>query len=318
MDSPVPAVIGRLIEYGALFGGLAGVPLLILFLAKSRKPMGWVAGIALLVTAAFAVWRENNLPPPPPPPEPPKEEPAPPPPPLTIRKMGPVEVPAPPPPPPLPEPVPVTVPAEPAKPVTKKCQNEVSVSRLDPYTKRLELKVCAADAKSARETLVGEAFANAQRGAKKEDFLRFKARWKETIAEAVSDAVKAGTPETTARGAVLEGYVAVDDFAVQLRALGFSDRDVRPGFKFENELSIITTAELEQVILDRLRKQSNYSLSGGIFADPKLLKDEIRNLDVIHKQVRYILDVTDMLDVGSGGTSEDYLYVIRVKLGASD
>jgi len=317
MDSPVPAVIGRLIEYGALFGGLAGAPLLILFLAKSRKPMGWVAGLALIVTIAIAAWRENNLPPPPPPPEPPKEEPAPQPPPLTIRKMGPVEEPPPPPSPP-PEPVAATVPAEPAKPVAKKCQNEVSVSRLDPYTKRLEVRVCAADAKSARETLVGEAFANAQRGAKKEDFLRFKARWKETIAEAVSDAVKAGTPETGPRGSVLEGYVAVDDFAVQLRALGFSDRDVRPSFKFENDLSIITTTELEQVILDRLRKQSNYSLSGGIFADPKLLKDEIRNLDVIHKQVRYILDVTDLLDVGSSGNSEEYLYVIRVKLGASD
>jgi len=118
----------------------------------------------------------------------------------------------------------------------------------------------------------------------------------------------------------VQGYVALDEVPRQPRALGFSDRSVQAGFRIDNmdTIAIITSTELERVILEKLKKQSNYSLSGGIYGDPKVLKDELRNLDVVHKQVRYILDVKDMLDVGASEDTEEYLYVLTVKLGASD
>lgn len=311
METGVPPILTRLLEYGALFGLLAGVPLLVLTLARTRRGSGPVAVLALILTLAYAWWREMNLPPPAPPAAPP---------PVILKKKGPVAVPEPPPPPPEPEPE-SPPPPELEKPKqVKKCGHEVIYSKLDGYSRRLEVKVCGADEKAARETVIAEAFAHAQRGARREDYLGFKARWRGTIAEAVSDAVKAEKPENTPRGTVLSAYVAVDDVARQLRALGFAERNVRPGFRIANEqaITVISMPELEKVILDSLRKQSNFTLSGGIFADPRLLKDELRNLNVVHRQVRYILDVTDMLDVGGDGDTQEYLYVLNVKLGASD
>ncbi len=319
MESAFPDYFIRILEYGALFGLLAGVPLIVLTLAKTRKASGPVAVIALLITLGYAWWRESQ----PPPPPPPAPEPVVVPPPLTLKKMGPVEEPAPPPPPPPPEPEPVAAAPEPepAKPAAvKKCGYEILSSRVDAQTKRLEVKACGADARGAKDAVMGEAIANAQRGAKKDDYLKFKARWKETIAEAISDGVKISSTETTPRGTVVIAYVALDEVTRQLKALGFSDRFVQPGFKVDNmdTISTISSGDLERVIMEKLRKQSNYSLNGGIFADPKLLKDELRNLDVVYKQVRYIIDVKDMLDVGGSEDSEEYIYVLTIKLGASD
>lgn len=307
-----PGFILRFIEYAGLFGLLAGVPVLITVLSGSRRPAGYFAVMGLLLTSGFAIWRELLQPPPPPPPAPPPA--------IVLKKLGPVEEPPPPPPPP-PEPEPEPPPPEPSKPVpVKKCANEVMVSRLDPGTRRLNVTACGADAKKARETVIAEAFGNGQRGARRDDFHRFPAGWRAAVTDAVSDTVKEISEKTSPRGVTIEAYIALDEFTQQLRAIGFAGKEIRPSFRIDNAgiLGSVTPSEMEQVILDRLKRQSRYAVSGGFYADSKLIRDEVRNLDVLHKQVRYILDVTDLVPLRASEEAEEHLYVIRVQLGASD